>query len=356
MSRPLACRLIRLVLFPSILSAAFSAAAAAHPATAQDALRRAASAGDAASVRQLIAEGADVNAGDEHGRTALIGAASKGHRETVRMLLDAGADPDFQTSYGATALSLASGHHPEIVRMLLDAGANVDKGEGLVEAAWYGEQDIVRMLLNAGADVNVQTRYECTPLFAAALNGHREIVRTLIAAGADVHVRCRHGITAMGTTYDPRIIYALLMAGDDIRHLNLRLLLDLASTLPTLVAILLGIAALVSNRKHLKQAETGQLVVQMLGNNRRMYRFYLADTAAFLVAYLGLIFFPRSLILLGILCGLLLAAVLLMMKNESDKIALPERYSRYPSALCLGGLAGMATTGLMWGMLHFLDW
>lgn len=348
-------RLIRLALFVSVLSATFHAAAA-NSASLDDALRRAASNGDVASVQKLIANGADVNAQDNHGYTALIDAASKGHLAILRLLLDANADPNLQTSYGATALSLASAHHPEVVRMLLDAGADVNKSTALVAAAWYGQREIVHMLLKAGADVNVQTRYECTPLFAASLNDHREIVRTLIAAGADVHIICRHGITAMGATYDPRIIYALLMAGDDIRHLNLRLVLDFAAALPTLAAILLGIIVLVINRKHLKQAAGDAPLTLRLANNRRMYRFCVANTTAFLLVYLSFIFFPRSRILLAILGGLFVAANLLLLLNESNKIALPERHTWYPSLLFTGGLAGMGATGLMWGLLHFLDW
>jgi len=350
MTFPIAQRLIHVALLLGLVFAWLT------PASASDDLLRATDVADVARVKQLIAQGANVNAHDEHGRTALMSAVRKGQREIVRMLLDAGADPNLQTSYGATALSMASGHHPDIVRMLLDAGADVDKGKGLVQAAWYGQLEIVRMLLKAGADVNVQTRYECTPLFAASLNGHREIVRTLIDAGADVHAMCRHGITAMGTTYDPRIIYLLLRAGDNIRHLNTRLLLDLAAALPSLAATLLGIVALIWNRTHLKQAGADAQRVQRLANNRRMYRFYLADIAAFLLAYLGLIFFPRSLILLAILGVLLVVAVLLMLTIESDKIALPERYTWYPSLLFGGGLACMGATGLMWGILHFLDW
>ena len=49
-------------------------------------------------------------------------------------------------------------------------------------------------------------------------------------------------------------------------------------------------------------------------------------------------------------------AIVLMLTNESNKIALPERYSGYPSLLFVVGLAGMATTAFMWGVLHFLDW
>jgi len=347
MTFPIAQRLIHVALLLGLVFAWLT------PASASNDLLRAT---DVARVKQLIAQGANVNAHDEHGRTALMSAVRKGHREIVRMLLDAGADPNLQTSYGATALSMASGHHPDIVRMLLDAGADVDKGKGLVQAAWYGQREIVHMLLKAGADVNVQTRYECTPLFAASLNDHREIVYTLIAAGADVHIMCRHGITAMGATYDPRIIYALLMAGDDIRHLNLRLVLDLAAALPTLAAILLGIFVLVINHRHIKQAAADAQRTLRLANNRRMYRFYMANTVAFLLAYLSFIFFPRSMILLATLGGLFVAANLLLLLNESDKIALPERYTWSPSLLFAGGLAGMGATGLMWGILHFLDW
>lgn len=355
MAHSIAFRFICLVLFASLLSVAFGAAAAATPATPDDALRRAAGTGDITSVQKLIAEGADVNKQDKYGYTALISASSNGHHKIVRLLLAMGADPNLQTSYGGTALSAASHHHPEVVRMLLDAGADVDKGAGLVGAAWNGEHEIVRMLLAAGANVNVQTTYECTPLFAASLNGHREIVHTLLEAGADVHVMCRGSITAMGATYDPRIIYHLLVAGDSIRHLNTRLALDLAATLPTLAAILLGIMALVWNRKHLKQAAADPQRTQRLANNRRMYRFYLANTVAFLLAYLGLILFPCSLIPQIIVGGLFVAAIVLMLTNESNKLAFPERYSGYPSLLFVGGLAGMAATGLMWFLLHWLD-
>ena len=43
-------------------------------------------------VRSLIDAGADVNAADEDGDTALMNAAWNGHVETVKLLLEAGAD------------------------------------------------------------------------------------------------------------------------------------------------------------------------------------------------------------------------------------------------------------------------
>ena len=57
-----------------------------------DALLRAARAGNADTVRALVASSnVDVNGIDEHGNTPLIEAARFGHDDTVRVLTQAGA-------------------------------------------------------------------------------------------------------------------------------------------------------------------------------------------------------------------------------------------------------------------------
>src|SRR5574337_1188586 len=58
------------------------------------ALVRAAAGGDVRSVKRLLEAGADPNAADADGRTAVTHAAYGGHAEVVRMLLDGGADVD----------------------------------------------------------------------------------------------------------------------------------------------------------------------------------------------------------------------------------------------------------------------
>ena len=45
-------------------------------------------------IRYLLSEGADIEAKDKYGGTALSRAAQMGHTETVRILLDAGANPN----------------------------------------------------------------------------------------------------------------------------------------------------------------------------------------------------------------------------------------------------------------------
>ncbi|MEK7287941.1 MAG: ankyrin repeat domain-containing protein, partial [Elusimicrobiota bacterium] len=54
----------------------------------------AAEAGDIKTVKSLLKQGADPNAKDNNGRTALIWAVRHGYTETIQLLLDKGADPN----------------------------------------------------------------------------------------------------------------------------------------------------------------------------------------------------------------------------------------------------------------------
>ena len=119
-------------------------------------------------MRLLLERGADVNAPDREGRTALLLAAREAQRnqegqqaqeETVRALLDRKADVNARTKSGYTALILA---------------------------AMEGRAEIVRLLLAKGADVSARTtdQNKMTALGAATGGKHTEVVGLLIAAGA----------------------------------------------------------------------------------------------------------------------------------------------------------------------------
>ncbi len=63
--------------------------------------------GDLETVQSLIEQGADVNAIDNNGNTALMWASARGHTETVGFLIDKGADVNAVDNDGDTALKIA---------------------------------------------------------------------------------------------------------------------------------------------------------------------------------------------------------------------------------------------------------
>jgi Ankyrin repeats (many copies) len=73
--------------------------------------------------RWLIDHGANVDALDDSGQTALIIAALTGEVDCVRVLLAAGARRDCRNAYGDTAKSLAS--NEQILRLLTKAGEDL---------------------------------------------------------------------------------------------------------------------------------------------------------------------------------------------------------------------------------------
>jgi ankyrin repeat protein len=87
---------------PGPAAAAEQQAATQGNLTKEEALRQAASTGDVAQVHELLASGADPNAADVEGWTALHWAC--GQAEVATVLLDAGASVDARDRHGKTTL------------------------------------------------------------------------------------------------------------------------------------------------------------------------------------------------------------------------------------------------------------
>jgi ankyrin repeat protein len=77
-------------------------------------------------LQRLLGSGADIDARDGNGQTALMLAAREGHAEVVEWPVDRGAALDHTAKYGLSALMLAViGGRIHVVRILAAAGANL---------------------------------------------------------------------------------------------------------------------------------------------------------------------------------------------------------------------------------------
>ncbi len=81
----------------------------------------AAAAADVAVVKGLLAAGADPNAIDNYGQTALMWAARFTRAKSAQALLEGGADVDVKSCWDQTALDLA--HSDELKAILQKARA-----------------------------------------------------------------------------------------------------------------------------------------------------------------------------------------------------------------------------------------
>jgi ankyrin repeat protein len=185
----------RFIVLPAVLLTLLAAGAAPPDAPIADAAMR----GDVAAVRSLIKSGAEVNAAQGDGMTALHWAADLGNEELARILVAAGANVNARTRIGHHAplhVAAENGHGP-IVRLLADAGADVRATSlggvtPLHAAALSGDSTSVASLLSHGADANArELSWAQTPLMFAADHGRVAAVRLLLASGADVSATTR---------------------------------------------------------------------------------------------------------------------------------------------------------------------
>jgi ankyrin repeat protein len=146
---------------------------------------------DTATVKNLLSHGVSPEVRDAEGNPAVMAAALYADADCVRALLEAGANANAANSAGATALMWAI---PDVAK--------------------------VKLLLAHGADVNARsTSLQRTPLLvAASYPGTVEILQSLLEKGADVHARDRNKVHALGRatlTADVAVVRFLVEHGCD---------------------------------------------------------------------------------------------------------------------------------------------
>jgi hypothetical protein len=151
---------------------------AAHQQVALRRLQDAAGAGDLATVKAMVAAGADAAAVLEGPMaalctTALHAAAGRGQIAVLAWLLE--------------EAGLAADHCPAAIKT---------RHRALMSAALGGHAEAAALLIAHGADINARDYKSETALYMAADKGHAAVVKILLGAGADTSLRDRFGLRA----------------------------------------------------------------------------------------------------------------------------------------------------------------
>ena len=209
-------------------------------------------AGDIESVKQDLANGANVNATFSDNNTSLHLAIIHGHKEIIKLLILNGADVNAIGDLGRTPLDWI-GTTGEIADLLCEHGAKsgdwLDAGKSIYIAASAGHVEAIKKHMANGIDLNTKDEYGRTPLdhaidqpetaeflrakgaksggedsiYIAASVGHVEAIKKHIANGVDVNAKDEagwtHGWTPLynAAAYGHKEIAELLIAeGADV--------------------------------------------------------------------------------------------------------------------------------------------
>lgn len=204
---------IHKIIIPAFLLAAVAASILAngpHPyyRQAKMDLNMAIMARDAAKVRNLITNGADVNKCEQEGArmAPLHFAVGLGAEDITALLIDKGARLDVRDAKGNTPLhyTVSGGYiaHSNLVKLLIDRGAqaslaNKDGNSALHLAVGYTDDPTLELMIRKGGGINQKNNEGRTPLHMAVYNESVGAVTVLLKNSADASVKDNRGYTPM---------------------------------------------------------------------------------------------------------------------------------------------------------------
>jgi ankyrin repeat protein len=207
----------------------------------------------------LIAQGADLTAGNNYGRP-LQWFAAQGWRDLVNVCLDKGLDPyacgeRFESAF----LAAARQGHVDTLDLIVSRVKwdEVTKAEQLVAAlAKCQSRSVAEMIVDLGIDPHSEMEGKETPIFTMARKGSSHACRQLVERGADVN----HSANG----YTP-VYYAALYDKAD----TMLTLLDLGARLDNITPQGEDLASAVRSRQAVQQAYASRLARQAMAGALR---------------------------------------------------------------------------------------
>ncbi len=166
--------------------------------------------GNLKKVKKSVRDGADINERWRYDRTPLIISSWNGDIEIVEFLIESGADINAFDSMGDTALTKAITSRKKslpTVKLLIESGADTSiknkyGNNILMEAVFHNNYNVVKYFVENGFDVNCKNNRGATPLHYTFHHDKSKIVEYLINAGADINSKNNDGNTPFEEAFD----------------------------------------------------------------------------------------------------------------------------------------------------------
>ena len=155
------------------------------------------------AMKWLKAQGADINAQDNDDRTPMHGAALGDSVDALKWLKAQGADTNARDRFGNTPMhSAARGDAVEAMKWLKAQGADINAQDNdgetpMHDAAFRDAVEAMEWLKVQGADINARDNYGVTPMHDAARYDSVDALKWLKVQGADINARDNYGVTPM---------------------------------------------------------------------------------------------------------------------------------------------------------------
>lgn len=130
-----------------------------------------------------------LNSLDEEGLSPLMRAVLDGQLDSVKQLIAQGADINLENPAGWNALLMSP--TPEMAKLLIEQGADIHASSqngfnSLLVAAKLGDLALISFLLEKNIDINASNQYGWTALMVAVEFGHQQAIFLLLENGANL--------------------------------------------------------------------------------------------------------------------------------------------------------------------------